>query len=65
MDESKCKSCGARIGWVRTSSGRRMPVDLPRQQMFEIDANGYARAVMVVQSHFVTCPFADRHRRAT
>lgn len=55
----RCASCGAAIVWMRTKSGRRIPVDLasadPAHQNFD--------PVMGHISHFATCPQADQHRR--
>lgn len=69
----RCKSCGAEIEWIRTTSGKNMPLDiLPiaggnveillngRGQVVEPDDNTI-RSV----SHFVTCPDRDEHRRRT
>lgn len=63
---ASCRSCGARIYWVVTDAGRRMPVDC--------DAEGTTRPFVPVPgdgepqdgrgvSHFATCPQAAAHRK--
>lgn len=70
---ARCKSCGAEIVWVKTRSGKRMPLDArptPNGNL-EIDL---ADCVYFVTpdlnaagkrytSHFATCPNASEHRR--
>jgi len=46
-----CRSCGARIRWGKTNSGRACPADA-----MPIDGKHY--------SHFETCPNAPQHRKA-
>ena len=36
---SKCKSCGAEIKWIKTKSGRAMPVDPECHSMFRCDGS--------------------------
>lgn len=71
MQMSTCKSCGARIAWVRTENGKNMPVDAEpeRRVVVVVRAVGpdlpdeeVARVVDTFKSHFATCPNADRHR---
>ena len=56
---TKCRSCGALIVWLTTSTGKLMPVDAasvkPGTQMFSAEA-GHV-------SHFATCPNAAKHRK--
>jgi len=56
---TRCKSCRARIIWLRTQAGKNMPVDAdsvnPEDDEFEV-AKGHI-------SHFSTCPNSDQHRR--
>lgn len=53
---SKCKSCGADIGWGITKAGKKMPFDADKtfQRCFERNANYF------VISHFGTCPDAAK-----
>jgi hypothetical protein len=68
-----CDSCGAEIIWAITQHGKRMPMDatpvtIPRglYTLEELPTNGqvHCHAVLpVYQSHFASCPDADKHRR--
>lgn len=53
-----CKSCGAGIIWLRTLSGKSMPVDYlsvsDGETVFDYSKH---------TSHFATCKNADQHRR--
>lgn len=55
---TRCRSCRARIIWLKTSAGKNMPVDAdtvePEDQEFDSTRH---------QSHFATCPNADHHRK--
>lgn len=51
-----CRACGARIAWVETAMGKKMPLDLATER-FEGHAYWY-------ESHFARCPKADSFRRA-
>ncbi|MBX6381466.1 MAG: hypothetical protein IRZ07_00625 [Microbispora sp.] len=55
---TRCRTCQARIVWLKTAAGKNMPVDAdsvePGDETFE-----YGRHV----SHFSTCKQADQHRR--
>lgn len=64
----KCKSCFAEIRWVKTMSGKAMPVDAKPEKRFVITGNndegtpvGDVRDTFV--SHFATCPQADAFRK--
>jgi hypothetical protein len=46
-----CRSCGAKVEWVETANGKKMPMDL------EPDAEGNRI------SHFATCPQANDWRK--
>ena len=54
-----CRTCGAEIVWLRTASGKNMPVDAtswePGDETFEPQRH---------VSHFATCPQAHQHRRS-
>lgn len=72
-----CRSCQAPIIWVKTVTGRSMPVDPTptaagnvwlEPSPHQITANVIAPANMgnypvLRTSHFATCPEADQHRR--
>ena len=67
-----CKSCGARIMWCITSTGKRMPVDaresfrgnltLEPQPDGELLARYVEAGTGTHTSHFATCPNAAEHR---
>jgi hypothetical protein len=54
----ECRSCGAPIVFLTTSTGKRMPVEAdsvsPGDTEFEPSAGH--------ESHFANCPNADGHR---
>jgi hypothetical protein len=65
---AKCKSCFAEIRWVKTYSGKAMPVDAKPEKRFVITGNndkgepcGEIRDTYI--SHFATCPQADAFRK--
>lgn len=53
-----CRSCGAAIIWLRTKSGKKMPVEAESvtgdETMFEYGKH---------KSHFSLCPNANWHRK--
>lgn len=55
---SPCRSCGAPIVWLKTASGKSMPVDAASvrygDKKFEPPRH---------VTHFSTCPNADQHRK--
>lgn len=54
---SNCRSCDAQIVWMKTESGRNMPVDVDSvsegDEVFDPSEH---------VSHFSTCPDADKFR---
>ncbi len=57
---AQCKSCGAFIIWLTTKGGKSMPVD------YDTFNTGDPRVFtpdLGHQSHFATCPNADKHRK--
>lgn len=63
-DASACRSCGAGILWVETTTGKRMPLDADsEQQRVVLGDDGKARVSRTWLSHFATCPDAARHRQ--
>lgn len=57
---TRCKSCRARIVWLKTVTGKNMPVDA---DTVEADDETFDSSRHV--SHFATCPDANQHRRRT
>ncbi len=55
----KCRSCGAKMIWMRTKAGNSMPVDW---DVKFIDDTEYSKPAGHI-SHFSSCPHADRFRR--
>ena len=55
---TRCRSCNARIIFLTTSRGRKMPVeaDSVEPDDEEFDAGRH-------ESHFARCKAADQHRR--
>ena len=53
-----CRSCQARIVWLRTKAGKRIPVDAGT---VEAGAKEYDPKRHI--SHFATCPEAAKFRR--
>ena len=66
MKVTTCKSCGAKIVWIKTQNGRSMPCD-EEQVEYQKNYRGSALTPIVdgigYVSHFATCPNADKHRR--
>ena len=64
----KCRSCGAPILWVRTTTGKAMPVDAKPEKRIVLDpadtGQPTGRVVDTYVSHFATCPHAAKHRRS-
>lgn len=77
---AKCRSCGAEIAWVKTSSGANMPVDpdyihyheakegdklvTDCGQVLHVWPDAAFRNLKGRISHFSTCPNADEHRKS-
>lgn len=68
MNLTVCRSCGAKIFFARTATGR-MPLDAKGKKAMTISPVGDGQTehrivwVDVFESHFVTCPKADTHRK--
>jgi hypothetical protein len=74
---SSCSSCGARVEWVTTDAGKKMPLDLEPSAAGNVvvRGDGVARTLGPLElamlptgtvrrvSHFATCPNAEQHRR--
>jgi hypothetical protein len=54
----RCRSCRARIIFLTTATGKKMPVsaDTVEPEDENYDASRH-------ESHFASCPGADQHRR--
>lgn len=77
-DFSTCRSCGAQIVWIKTTSGKSMPCNAG---LIRFARGGGPETFVTAEgkvergkrdpagdragyiSHFATCPNADRHRR--
>ena len=68
-----CSTCGARMVWVVTDKGKRMPLDpeptadgnvvRTGEQTVRYLTAGEAWTGLRFTSHFATCPDAAKHRR--
>lgn len=56
----KCRGCGAPMEWVKSTTGRNIPVDPKRVTVVLDDGQVVTGRV----SHFATCPKAGEFRRA-
>jgi len=75
QETTACRSCGARIRWVFTDKGHRMPLDPEPDPTGNIVIREDGDAHVITKddvippqaerwiSHFATCPEAARHRR--
>lgn len=74
VSTSRCRSCDASIVWMKTSTGKTIPVDTDtideRDLEFVYDQrakwNDYRSPLFNPKNHtahFATCPDADKHRR--
>ena len=55
---SQCRSCGAEIVWMKTGSGKNIPVDA--ETVADEGATIFDPEQMI--SHFATCPEAKEWR---
>ena len=61
---SKCRSCGDLILWVKTVTGKNMPVDHdPDIEHYWDDGQDVEFDPGSMTSHFSTCKYAEQHRR--
>jgi hypothetical protein len=54
----RCRSCSAKIIFLETAAGRKMPVDADTVESDDETFDGSRHT-----SHFAVCPAADKHRR--
>jgi hypothetical protein len=65
VSRSTCKWCDAPIVWATTLSGKSIPLD-PKVYVVGVTVEGHPGVVDFVrgrESHFATCPEADKHRK--
>lgn len=65
---ARCRSCGARVFWITTAAGKKMPVDCAVEGGREPrPASSWPPPAVpdsgLGASHFATCPNAAQHRR--
>lgn len=70
---SACRSCGRPVRWAKTSSGHNIPIDVEQREgagNIQLVDNGSCLVAIVGHagsgpwvSHFVTCRYADAHRK--
>jgi len=60
----RCRSCNAPLKWVKTPAGKNMPLDLASRETRIAIVGDVGVTCPTYVSHFVTCPRADKHRRA-
>ena len=63
---SNCRSCGARIMWVKTKDGKNMPIEYDAELEHEFAGPKGTKPDFNperMKSHFISCPFADEHRK--
>ena len=75
MKLANCRSCHASIIWAKTHAGKAMPVDaepvangnialgIGDPPLLSVNPPDFVKGPRYV-SHFVTCKFAVRHRKA-
>lgn len=67
-DHGRCRSCGADVIWAKTAAGKLMPLDATEtlgKVVYQLDTTGRMQRAegRGHESHFATCPQADRWRR--
>lgn len=60
----KCKSCGQEIEWITTTVGKKTPINKEKKLVwiYYTDVESWG-CVWGQESHFTSCPNADKHRR--
>ncbi|MBX9670486.1 MAG: hypothetical protein K2X93_22990 [Candidatus Obscuribacterales bacterium] len=58
---SECRSCNERIVWMKTSTGKNMPVDAETLEPGDDEKTIFDTKRHT--SHFSTCPNAAQHRK--
>lgn len=69
---STCRTCGRPIRWAKTSSGHNIPIDIEPRKGGNVQLIEHGSHLVALvgragsgthQSHFVSCPQADGHRK--
>jgi len=55
---TRCRSCNARIVFLKTASGKNMPVDADTVEATDTEFDSTRH-----KSHFAECPAANQHRK--
>lgn len=63
LSPGTCRSCGAPIYWVKTHNEKNMPLDRGGTNRVVLLPGG-ARVVKAYKSHWESCPYAKKHRKA-
>ena len=64
LDSGFCRDCNAPIYWVTmASTGAKMPLDRGGTNRIIVEGAG-ARVVKAYRTHWETCPYAERNRKA-
>lgn len=71
MKVSTCRGCGAKVVWIITPAGKRMPLDYEPEghALWVIDPNEEGQETPRAfpahprKSHFATCPKAEAFRK--
>lgn len=60
LKRGRCRSCGAEVIWI-TTAAKRKPMPLDPDVVTVVDDAGHMHRGR--ESHFATCPHAEKHRR--
>lgn len=67
---ANCKACKAEIVWIKTDTGKNMPLDAEPEKMyvrFDVEVVGRTvpgwKMVNAYRPHWGTCPQADKFRK--
>lgn len=68
MNVVRCRSCNAQIVWLKTSTGKNMPVDANFMAQIVDDLESDEAPLFNYDDHadgvhWRSCPHADHHRR--
>lgn len=58
----ECSACKAKIKWVETVNGKKMPLDAKPFQAVQV-REGIGEVIEVYTPHWATCPGADQFRK--
>ncbi len=57
-EQGTCKQCGARLLWVDTQNGKRIPLDHDAERLYVLDSGSFpmvAKQRKAYTCHFDTC----------